>query len=244
MPHTPEASPEPLAAPPSGDLLAAEGLCKVYGYRPVLRHVAITLPPGSLTLICGPNGAGKSTLLRLLAGLTAPDAGAIRLKAGPHETAFMNHEPCAYPGLTALQNLAFWTRLHGLSLDGTALHGLLAGVGLAEFAHESTAGFSQGMLQRLNLARCFAPRPRLVLLDEPGTGLDREGAALLKEHIASTCRAGGAVAMVSHQIRDFLALADFVLALGLPGDAGTNSSVAYYGPAGGFTLPGGEGGHA
>ncbi len=244
MLYTPEASPEPLAAPSPSDLLVAEGLCKAYGYRPVLRHVAITLSPGSLTLICGPNGAGKSTLLRLLAGLTAPDAGVIRLNADPRETAFMNHESCAYPGLTALQNLNFWTRLHGLNLDGAALHGLLAGVGLAEFAHEATAGFSQGMLQRLNLARCFAPRPRLVLLDEPGTGLDRDGASLLKEHIVRTCRAGGAVAMVSHQIRDFLPLTDFVLALSLPEDADVNSSMAYLGPASGFALPGGDGGHA
>ena len=222
------------AIPAPGALLVAEGVCKAYGYRPVLRNVSLTLSPGALTLICGPNGAGKSTLLRILAGLAAPDAGNVRITAAPGEIAFMTHESCAYPGLTALQNLAFWTRLHGLDLSDDDLRGLLAESGLAGFADEPTADFSQGMLQRLNLARCFAPLPRLVFLDEPATGLDRAGAALLNEHIARTRQAGGAVALVSHQVCEFTSLADVVLSLGWPECGKADSSVAYCGPAAGF----------
>lgn len=229
------------AAP--GALLVAEGLCKAYGCRTVLRNVSLTLPPGALALICGPNGAGKSTLLRILAGLAAPDAGNICLAAAPGEIAFMTHESCAYPGLTALQNLAFWTRLHGLDLSDDDLRGLLAEAGLAEFAHEPAADFSQGMLQRLNLARCFAPRPRLVFLDEPATGLDRAGGALLKAHIARTRQAGGAVALVSHQVSEFTPLADMVLSLGWPECGKTDSNVVYCGPAAGFASPDREVGH-
>ena len=231
------------AASAPGALLVAEGLCKAYGYRPVLRNVSLTLPVGALALICGPNGAGKSTLLRILAGLAAPDAGSVSLTAAPGEIAFMTHESCAYHGLTALQNLDFWTRLQGLDLSDDDLRGLLAEAGLAEFAHEPTASFSQGMLQRLNLARCFAPRPRLVFLDEPATGLDRAGTALLNEHIARTRQAGGAVALISHQVCEFTSLADVVLALGWPECGKTDPSVAYCGPAAGFAAPDQEADH-
>ena len=232
-----------LTKNPSGALLVAEGLCKGYGYRTVLRNVSLTLRPGALALVCGANGVGKSTLLRILAGLAAPDAGSVNLAAAPGEIAFMTHESCAYPGLTALQNLAFWARLHGLDLSDDDLHGLLAESGLAEFAHEPAAGFSRGMLQRLNLARCFAPRPRLVFLDEPSTGLDQAGVALLNAHIARTRRAGGAVALVSHQVCEFTPLADVVLALGWPECGKTDASVVYCGPAAGFAAPEREGGH-
>ena len=238
--HFPAAS---ASASAPGGLLVAEGLCKAYGYRTVLRNVSLTLSPGALALICGPNGAGKSTLLRILAGLAAPDAGNVSLAAAPGEIALMTHESCAYPGLTALQTLAFWTRLHGLDLSADDLRGLLAESGLAEFAHEPTAGFSQGMLQRLNMARCFAPRPRLVLLDEPNTGLDRAGTALLNTHIARTRQAGGAVALVSHQACDFMPLADLVLALDWAECGKADSNVSYHGPAAEFAVSDREADH-
>lgn len=231
------------AAPAPAALLVAEGLGKSYGYRPVLRNVSLTLLPGTLALICGPNGSGKSTLLRMLAGLAAPDAGSISLTAAPGEIAFMTHESCAYPALTALQNLAFWTKLHGLNLSDDDLRGLLAEAGLSEFALEPTAGFSQGMLQRLNMARCFAPRPRLVLLDEPNTGLDRAGTALLNTHIARTRQAGGAVALVSHQACDFMPLADLVLALDWAECGKADSNVSYHGPAAEFAVSDREADH-
>ena len=218
---------------PEGALLIASGLNKAYNFRPVLRHVDLALPPGTLTLIHGPNGAGKSTLLRILAGLTMPDAGLIHRAAPPEAIGFMTHEPCAYVGLSALENLTFWSKLHGLALGRDALNELLREAGLADAAHELTTSFSQGMLQRLNLVRCFVAQPRLVFLDEPANGLDRTGLALLKQRLAATCAAGGAVVLVGHQLQSFLSEADFVLSLApvKPDPEADSSNAVYYGPA-------------
>ena len=240
MENAPDIHPllEAAAPKPTTDLLMAKDLGKSYGLRPVLRQVDLTLPPGSLTLICGPNGAGKSTLLRILAGLSAPDTGLIHTNVAPEDIGFLTHESGAYIGLTALENLAFWTRLHGFELARADLENLLAEAGLADFAHEPTAAVSQGMLQRLNLARCFAPRPRLLLLDEPATSLDHAGLVLLKKHLAATRSRGGAVAFASHQLREFLPQADFVLALAPveidPKSEKNASNITYYGPAAPF----------
>ena len=251
MENEPDLNPllEAAAPQPTADLLMAKGLGKSYGLRQVLRQVDLTLPSGSLTLICGPNGAGKSTLLRILAGLAAPDTGLIHLNVPPEDLGFLTHESGAYTGLTALENLTFWTKLHGLELTRADLENLLAEAGLAAFAHEPAAAFSQGMLQRLNLARCFAPRPRLLLLDEPAGSLDRAGLNLLKERLAAARSRGGAVALASHQLHDFLPAADFVLALtplGIDAESEeTASSIAYYGPASTFTPEArAGGGHA
>jgi heme exporter protein A len=232
------AGPNPTVA--ASALLTATDLGKTYNFRPVLREVSMNMPPASLTLICGPNGAGKSTLLRLLAGLSQPDTGQINLTTPPESLAFLTPESCAYAGLTASENLTFWAKLHGLDLDRAELKNLLTQAGLAQFAHQPTINFSQGMLQRLNLTRCFAPRPRLALLDEPATGLDSAGLALLKNYLSATRSAGGAIALVSHHMPDFLPEADFVLALNLPcpqDDSEVSaSSVTYYGPAAAFSF--------
>lgn len=166
--------------PGQAPLLTARGLGKSYNYHPVLRGVDLELAPGALLLVRGPNGAGKSTLLRILAGLTRSEEGSFQLNAPPCKISYMNHEPCAYAGLSALQNLKFWTRLNDFSFSRAELLHLLEEAGLVKFAHKNTQNFSQGMLQRLNLARCFAGEPCLVFLDEPGANLDQEGFALLQ----------------------------------------------------------------
>lgn len=225
-------------------MLTARGLCKNYNYRPVLRGVDIDLAPGALTLVCGPNGAGKSTLLRVLSGLARADEGFLRVNAAPHEISYMNHEPCAYAGLTALQNLEFWTGLRKPAFSRAELEALLDNAGLADFAREPVQHFSQGMLQRLNLARCFASAPRLTFLDEPGAGLDREGLALLRGHIAAARESGGAVLLITHNLQDHLTQADSVLVLKAPAPLTETSGVGYYGPLAGFNPQGIEGVHA
>lgn len=222
-------------------LLTARGLCKNYNYRPVLRGVDIDLSPGSVTLVCGPNGAGKSTLLRILSGLARVDEGLLRVNAAPHEISYVNHEPCAYAGLTALQNLEFWTKLNKLAFNRVKLEALLDKAGLAGFSHEPVQHFSQGMLQRLNLTRCFANAPRLAFLDEPSTGLDREGVTLLHGHIAATRESGGAVILISHYFKENVPLADRVLALKAPSPHIETSGVGYYGPVAGFSPQSDEG---
>ncbi len=197
----------------SAVLIQVKSLSKSYGHKPILRDISFGIQPGSLTLVLGFNGAGKSTLLRILAGLSQPDSGKITGLPDPSRITLMTHESFTYPGLTALQNLDFWAKLQGLSPAPAELELMLTDVGLAERKNTRTADFSQGMLQRLNLARAFAHRPELALLDEALSGLDEEGSALLLNQIKLTRSQGGAVLMAGHHLEHMLALADQVLLL-------------------------------
>lgn len=165
--------------------MTLEECSKRFGERLALRKATLAVEPGETVVLLGPNGAGKSTLLRLAAGLLRPTAGHARidgvdavdapraLRAG---MAYAGHRSQLYRGLTARENLALHARLHGRALD---LDGALAAVGLADRADERIDGFSRGMLQRLALARATVHEPVLLLLDEPASGLDADGRALL-----------------------------------------------------------------
>jgi heme exporter protein A len=118
-----------------------------------------------------------------------------------------------YPGLTALENLAFWKNAQGLRLAEADLMKLLERVGLERHAHERAGIFSRGMAQRLNLARALLPDPELLLLDEPGTGLDSRAAAMLREEIARARQRGAGVVWISHDVAADAPLADRVLTL-------------------------------
>jgi heme exporter protein A len=165
---------------------------KRFGERLALRKATLMVAAGETVVVLGPNGAGKSTLLRLVAGLLRPTAGSARIGdveaiAAPKEVraglAYAGHQPQLYRGLTARENIDLHLRLHQASADTGAL---LERVGLADRADERIDGFSRGMLQRLALARATAHDPVLLLLDEPASGLDADGRALLD----ATLRAG------------------------------------------------------
>jgi heme exporter protein A len=115
--------------------------------------------------------------------------------------------------LTALQNLAFWARLQGLSPTEAELQERLSEVGLAGFSHERAQIFSRGMVQRLALARVFLPEPKLIFLDEPTTGLDTQSTAMLHERVARAAKGGASVAWVSHDVSRDAALAARLLVL-------------------------------
>jgi heme exporter protein A len=165
---------------------------KRFGDRLAVRKADLAVAAGETVVVLGPNGAGKSTLLRLAAGLLRPTAGTARIdgadavaapKALRARIAYAGHQPQLYRGLTARENLALHLRLHGAAADPVAL---LARVGLADRADDRIDGFSRGMLQRLSLARATAHAPALLILDEPASGLDADGRALLDD----TLRAG------------------------------------------------------
>jgi heme exporter protein A len=165
---------------------------KRFGERLALRKATLMVAAGETVVVLGPNGAGKSTLLRLVAGLLRPTAGSARIGdveaiAAPKEVraglAYAGHQPQLYRGLTARENIDLHLRLHQATADTGAL---LERVGLADRADERIDGFSRGMLQRLALARATAHDPVLLLLDEPASGLDADGRALLD----ATLRAG------------------------------------------------------
>ena len=215
--------------------LILECVGKRYGGTRVLRNVDCAFFPGAVTLVTGGNGAGKSTLLKIMAGLSRPSAGRVRFPApqaadgaGPR-LGYVGHATFLYPGLTALENLAFWRTAYRLALDGEALLGLLRRVGLADHAHERARVFSRGMAQRLNLARVLMLAPDILLLDEPATGLDAPSRELLRREIAQARAAGACVALVSHDLAGDTPLADRVLAL-------ADGTVAYDGEAAAYFV--------
>lgn len=194
-------------------MLHLEHLAKVYGDRVVLRDVNVSFAAGSVSLLAGNNGAGKSTLLRIVAGLARPTSGTVRFTGTAPVTAYLGHATFLYPGLSALENLAFWNGVHGLQRSRQELLALLEHVGLAAHAHERAGIFSRGMAQRLNLARVLMLRADLLLLDEPGTGLDAASLALLRQEIGNARQRGAAVIIVSHDLQGDAPLADRVLRL-------------------------------
>ena len=124
-------------------MLHLEHLAKVYGDRVVLRDVNASFAAGSVSLLAGNNGAGKSTLLRIVAGLARATSGTVRLADPAPVTAYLGHATFLYPGLSALENLAFWNGVHELRRSRQELLGLLEHVGLAAHAHER-AGLQAG----------------------------------------------------------------------------------------------------
>jgi ABC-type multidrug transport system ATPase subunit len=163
---------------------------KRYGERLALRRVNLRLEPGETVVVLGPNGAGKSTLLRLAVGLLRPTAGAaliddVAAASAPAplraRIAYAGHASQLFRGLSARENLALHLRLHGRADDPLPL---LERVGLGDRAEERIDGFSRGMRQRLALARALANDPDLLVLDEPASGLDADGRALLDETLA------------------------------------------------------------
>ncbi len=202
--------------------LEIKGLKKSFDLKPILRGIDLDLNQGERKALMGANGAGKTTLLRILAGLTAPSAGTVRI-AGLDLTrdaqrvrqlvGFVGHQPYLYDELTALENLLFFGRMYAVKDAQQRARALLHRVGLEKRVQDRVNTLSRGQLQRLALARALLHSPRLLLLDEPDTGLDEQGnellEALLGEHVAQ----GGAVFLATHQLAHALKLGDSIVTL-------------------------------
>ena len=209
-------------------LLKLEKVAKFYGNRLIIKDVSCTVEPGTVTLLAGPNGAGKSTLLKIMAGLSEPTAGKVELTVENDNIGYVGHQTFIYPDLSALENLSFWSSLHGQKNDEATLLAALDRVELKRFAFERAGCFSRGMAQRLNLARVFLLQPSLILLDEPGTGLDVRSMGILHNEIAAAKDRGAGLVWISHSVASDLARADKVLAI-------RDKKVEYFGDAQGYT---------
>lgn len=207
-------------------LLKLDKVARFYGPRLIFKDVTLGVARAGVTLLAGANGAGKSTLLKIMAGLIPPSSGDMR-SVGEPRTGYLGHQTFLYPDLTALENLAFWASLYGRNKQDQALLEALERVELAPFAGEKAGGFSRGMAQRLNLARVFLLEPDLLLLDEPGTGLDARSTGILHREIATAKENGAGVVWITHSLDEDLCRADFVAYL-------ANKRLAHYGPAGSF----------
>ena len=180
---------------------------RAFASVPAVRRVSLEIARGEVVLLRGPNGAGKSTLLRIVATALSPSAGSGRvlgfdLLAGRQEirrrTELIGHRTRLYEDLTALENLRFAALIHGV--DARRAPAALDEVGLGPVGRERVRGFSQGMRQRLTLARARLRSPELLLLDEPYAGLDRDAAALVDRMVRAAQREDRTVLLVTHDL--------------------------------------------
>jgi ABC-type multidrug transport system ATPase subunit len=166
-------------------VIAARGLERRFGDKRVIRGLDFDVPESGFLLLTGPNGSGKSTLLQLCAGLLAPTGGTIEIAAERRELGYLAHEPLVYRELTALENLDLYGRLYRVAERRERIGMLLERFGLWDARHGRVGSFSRGMQQRLAFCRALLHEPRLLLLDEPYSGLDAAGAELADEELAA-----------------------------------------------------------
>ena len=166
-------------------VLRASGLERRYGSRAVLRGISFDLPRLGALVVTGPNGSGKTTLLRLLVGLAAPTRGTLEIAVDRGRVGYVGHEPILYRELTALENLDLFGRLYRVPERRERIGMLLERYGLWDARAERISAFSRGMTQRLALCRALLHEPALLVLDEPHSALDEDGAVLLDGELAS-----------------------------------------------------------
>jgi heme ABC exporter ATP-binding subunit CcmA len=198
-----------VAADPGGDFdrVEVQDVSRLYGRRRALSHITCSIAAGEIVGLVGPNGAGKSTLIGVLATLIRPTAGDVTYGGRPAREigdalrgriGVLGHDLFLYADLTARENLMFFGRLYGVRSLASRVEAALASARLTDRANDRVAGFSRGLRQRLALERALVHGPRLVLLDEPFTGLDDESSALLVARLRSLRSAGAVIVMATH----------------------------------------------
>jgi len=166
-------------------VIRAERLEKRYGEKLVLRGLDFELDRGGFLVVTGPNGSGKTTLLRLCAGLAIPSGGTLEVEPERGAIGFLGHEPLVYREFTALENLDLYGRLYRVPERRERIGMLLERFGLWDSRGLRAAKLSRGQLQRLALCRSLLHRPELLILDEPFSGLDADGAELLDRELVA-----------------------------------------------------------
>jgi ABC-type multidrug transport system ATPase subunit len=176
-------------------MLRARDVSKRYGSKRVLDGLSFDVPAGGFLVVTGPNGSGKTTLLRLCVGLAVPTRGELDVDVDRARLGFVAHEPLVYRDLTGAENLDLYGRLYRVAERRERIGMLLERFGLWAARHDRVVSYSRGMVQRLALARALLHEPDLLVLDEPFTTLDADGAALLDRELAT--RAGRATLVVA-----------------------------------------------
>ena len=191
------------------DRVVVEEVSRHFGRRRAVSRVTFQIASGQILGLLGPNGAGKSTLLAMLATLLRPNSGTIRfgtLDATRSEAALrahigvLGHDLFLYPELTALENLAFFGGMYGIDDARGVARRSLDRAGLGERADDAVSSFSRGMRQRVALERALIHGPRLVLLDEPFTGLDDASTGALVRRLQGLREEGAMVIVATHDL--------------------------------------------
>jgi heme exporter protein A len=214
-----------MSLPRTGSGVAAveaEDVVFSYGPLSVLRGTTVRVERGEVLAIVGPNGAGKTTFLRILAGLLRPETGRVRLEGVELERdpagyrrliGVISHQPYVYPGLSGRENLEFYARLYGLEHPKAEAGRMLEEMGLSAAKEREAATYSRGMLQRLAIGRALLHGPRVLLLDEPFTGLDQQARDKLEVLLGALRDGARAVLMTTHDVEGCRGFVDRVATL-------------------------------
>ncbi len=205
--------------------LRIERVGKHYQNRWVLRNLSLSFEFGQIALLAGSNGAGKTTLLGILSTLLVPDQGSLFYEGSPLRENFLSdyrkklgivsyHSGC-YLHLSALENLLLFGSLYFMNRKETSRRAetWLNQVGLADVMHRPVKTFSRGMLQRLALAKAMLPSPKILLLDEPYTGLDAGGKQLMTHFLRESKSNNVMIILASHEVADIAPFCDQVFLL-------------------------------
>ncbi|MSP78498.1 MAG: heme ABC exporter ATP-binding protein CcmA [Dehalococcoidia bacterium] len=212
--------------------IEARGLTKAFHTQSVLRGLDFTLPWGACLSLFGANGSGKTTLVRTLATLTRHDSGTLRIASlDPARQAtevrqtigVLTHQTFLYDHLTGLENLHFYGRMYGVPAMDTRIVELARALDFERYMSRRVHTLSHGMQKRIGLARALLHRPRLLLLDEPETGLDQHAIGILERLLKDHCAQGGSVFLTTHNVEKGLTMADHVAIL-------VDGRIAYYQP--------------
>ncbi|MFB3147173.1 MAG: ABC transporter ATP-binding protein [Thermodesulfobacteriota bacterium] len=197
--------------------IQAEGLKKSFGNFDALRGVDLHVKRGEFMTLFGPNGAGKTTLIKLLATLTSPTSGTLSVYGYDVRKDVNNirsvigvisHDPYLYDNLSAFENIKFFGTLYGLDDVDNRARSVIKQVGLEKRMNDLVRTFSRGMKQRLTVARAIVHEPKILLLDEPYTGLDQHGAQIFGEMLSDLKSHGRTILMTTHNIDEGLDLSD------------------------------------
>jgi heme exporter protein A len=189
--------------------LTVVDVARHYGRRKALSQISFTCEAGEIVGLLGPNGAGKSTLLNVLATLVTASKGSVQYGDRPAGDGgaqvramigMLGHDLFLYPELTARENLSFFAHLYGLNDVAGTVTAALAQAGLSERADDFVSSFSRGMRQRVALERALLHGPRLILLDEPFTGLDQASTGALVARLRERQQAGCLIVLATHDL--------------------------------------------
>lgn len=190
-------------------MITVKKLVKRFGLKAILRGLDFEVQPGEFVALLGPNGAGKTTFLRILASLSRPSLGEVKV-AGfrlPDDAAqvrarlgVVSHLPLLYGDLSADENLRFYGRMYNLANLETRMTEVLEMVGLEHRRRDLVRTFSRGMQQRLAIGRAVLHDPDVILFDEPYTGLDQDASSMLDSVLKTVAAQGRTVVMTSHDL--------------------------------------------
>jgi heme exporter protein A len=185
------------------------GIKKAFGPRMVLKGIDLQVRKGEFLTVFGPNGAGKTTLMKLIATLSQPTSGRILIQGVDAKThasdlrrlvGVVSHDSMLYGNLTAFENLEFFGKMYDVADLQSKIPSLLSQVGLLDARNRRVGTFSHGMQKRLSIARAFIHDPPLLLLDEPETGLDQQGIAMLMDTLQVLGSGQRTIVMTTHAL--------------------------------------------